>query len=57
MRIAFTLVDARLWTGGYHYLLNLFRVIDRHQPGRIVPVLFHGTDRPGADVAPFRSVP
>jgi glycosyltransferase involved in cell wall biosynthesis len=57
MRIAFTLVDARLWTGGYHYLLNLFRVLDGHQPGRIVPVLFHGTDRPGADVAPFRSVP
>lgn len=57
MRIAFTLVDARLWTGGYHYLLNLFRVLDRHQPSRIVPVLFHGTDRPDADVAPFRSVP
>jgi glycosyltransferase involved in cell wall biosynthesis len=57
MRIAFTLVDARLWTGGYHYLLNLFRVLDRHQPGKIVPVLFHGTDRPSADVAPFRSVP
>jgi glycosyltransferase involved in cell wall biosynthesis len=57
MRIAFTLVDARLWTGGYHYLLNLFRVLDRHQPGRVVPVLFHGTDRPSADVEPFQSVP
>ena len=57
MRIAFTLVDARLWTGGYNYLLNLFRVLERHQPGRIAPVLFHGTDRPDADVAPFRAVP
>ena len=57
MRIAFTLVDARLWTGGYHYLLNLFGVLEQHQPGRITPVLFNGTDRPSADVAPLVSVP
>lgn len=53
MRVAFTLIDARLWTGGYHYLLNLFRVLAQHEPGRITPVLFYGPDLPGADVAPF----
>jgi glycosyltransferase involved in cell wall biosynthesis len=53
MRVAFTLIDARLWTGGYHYLLNLFRVLAQHEPGRITPILFYGPELPSADVAPF----
>lgn len=57
IRLAFTLVDARLWTGGYHYLLNLCSVLAKYQPGRITPVLFYGRDLPSGDVAPFSEIP
>lgn len=53
IRVAFTLIGGRHWTGGYNYLLNLGRVLAQHAPGRLQPVFFFGEDVPEQDVAPF----
>lgn len=53
MRVAFPLIDRATWTGGYNYLLNLFRVLHRFAPDRVTPVLFHGPDASAADLHPF----
>lgn len=52
MRVAFTMIGGRDWTGGHNYLLNLLSVLARYQPIRINPVLFVGEDC-GEEVAPF----
>lgn len=52
-RVAFPIVDRTKWTGGYNYLLNLFRVLRRYAPDRVTPVLFHGPDTSADDLAPF----
>lgn len=44
MRVAFTLIGGRDWTGGRNYLINLLDVLVRHQPARLTPVLFVGED-------------
>jgi glycosyltransferase involved in cell wall biosynthesis len=44
MRVGFTSIDERLWTGGYQYLLNLFQAIQMFEPDRVQPVLFHGDE-------------
>ena len=56
IRVAFTLIGGKNWTGGYNYLLNLLRVITRHRPGVLQPALFFGTDVDPQDAAPFRSI-
>ena len=56
MRIAFTLIGGRNWTGGYNYLLNLVKVLSEHQSGRVTPVLFFGTDTDEAEAAPFAAI-
>jgi glycosyltransferase involved in cell wall biosynthesis len=56
IRLAFTAIDPRLWTGGYNYLLNLFQVLHRHQPGRIGVVLFQGEDGAESQTASFREI-
>lgn len=56
IRLAFTFVDSRLWTGGYNYLLNLFGVLNRYRPGEIKPILFSGTDVSDAQAAPFLDI-
>lgn len=53
MRVAFTLIDSASWTGGYNYLLNLFRSIQKYQPDQIRPVLFCGEDAAESDLKPF----
>lgn len=53
MRIAFSLIHSASWTGGYNYLLNLFRAIQKYQPDQIKPVLFCGEDAVESDVSPF----
>src|SRR5687768_16243268 len=53
MRIAFTLVGGKGWTGGYNYLLNLVNAVATHQFGQLTPVVFFGTDIDDADAAPF----
>ena len=57
IRVAFTLIGGKNWTGGYNYLLNLVSVLAEHQPGQLVPVLFFGTDTEGSEAAPFAQVP
>jgi glycosyltransferase involved in cell wall biosynthesis len=56
IRIAFTLIGGKNWTGGYNYLLNLLRVLDQVAPGALQPVLFAGTDVPAAELAPFAAI-
>lgn len=56
IRVAFTLIGGRTWTGGYNYLLNLVQVLAAHLPDRVRPVVFLGTDVDAADSAPFRSI-
>lgn len=53
IRVAFTLIGGRSWTGGYNYLLNLVRALSDHASSRVQPVLFFGTDIDKKDVAPF----
>jgi glycosyltransferase involved in cell wall biosynthesis len=53
IRVAFTLITGKSWTGGYNYLLNLVRVLAEHAHDRVQPVLFVGTDAVEAAVAPF----
>jgi glycosyltransferase involved in cell wall biosynthesis len=56
IRIAFTLIGGKAWTGGYNYLLNLLRVITQRHPGVLQPVLFFGTDIDPADARPFQAI-
>ena len=53
MRVAFTLIQSASWTGGYNYLLNLFRALQACQAGRIQPLLFCGEDATDQDLQPF----
>lgn len=56
IRVAFTLIGGRNWTGGYNYLLNLVRALSDHASGRVQPVLFFGTDIEEGDVVPFEAI-
>lgn len=57
IRVAFTLIGGRNWTGGYNYVLNLVRALAHHTPEAIVPVMFFGTDIDATDAAPFAAIP
>lgn len=41
------------WTGGYNYLLNLFRSLKEFGTGDVEPILLVGEDYPEAELAPF----
>ncbi len=56
MRVAFTLINSVRWTGGYNYLLNLFRAIVDHEADYISPILFCGKDVDENDLRPFRDI-
>lgn len=56
IRIAFTLIGGKNWTGGYNYLLNLVRALVEHVPDRVQPVLFFGTDIDEKDAVPFELI-
>ena len=56
IRVAFTLIGGRNWTGGYNYLLNLVRVLSDLASERVQPVLFFGTDIDEQDAAPFDTI-
>jgi len=53
MRVAFTLIGGKEWTGGYNYLLNLLSVLGKYQKDRLVPVLFVGDACSAEDFAAF----
>jgi len=53
MRVAFNLIDSARWTGGYNYLLNLFRAIQNYEADHISPILFCGEDADENDLHAF----
>lgn len=53
MRVAFNLIDSARWTGGYNYLINLFRAIRNYEADHISPILFCGEDADERDVRSF----
>ena len=55
-RGAFPLRGSASWTGGYNYLVNLFRALECFQSGLIIPVLFCGDDALEEDVSTFSSI-
>ncbi len=57
IRIAFTLIGGKDWTGGYNYLLNLLNVLVQHQKDHLIPVLFVGEACTEDDIAPFSAIP
>lgn len=57
IRIAFTLIGGKSWTGGYNYLLNLVRVMVSYHADAMTPVLFFGTDIDPGEAAPFSEIP
>lgn len=56
IRVAFTLIGGKNWTGGYNYLLNLVRALSAHASDRLQPVLFFGADIDEQDAAPFEQI-
>jgi glycosyltransferase involved in cell wall biosynthesis len=56
IRVAFTLIGGKNWTGGYNYLLNLLRVITTRRPNAVQPILFFGTDTDANEVLPFHAI-
>lgn len=57
IRVAFTLIGGRNWTGGYNYLLNLVRALSKYAASGVIPVMFFGRDVSDADAMPFREMP
>ncbi len=53
IKIGFTMIGGRNWTGGYNYLLNLVTLLTRYRKDEICPVVFFGTDVEEDEVAPF----
>lgn len=56
MRVAFTLIGGKDWTGGYNYLMNLLAVLGRHQQNQLTAVLFVGDALSANDAAPFAAI-
>lgn len=56
IRVAFTLIGGRNWTGGYNYLLNLLRVITARRSGAVQPVVFFGTVTDADEAHPFGAI-
>lgn len=57
MRIAFTLIGPKEWTGGYNYLLNLLNLLALYKKDQVTPVLFVGSSVAQQDLAEFLAVP
>jgi glycosyltransferase involved in cell wall biosynthesis len=57
IRVAFTLIGGKSWTGGYNYLLNLLRVLSDHASGRVQPVLYVGDDVGDESPSAFMALP
>ncbi len=55
IRIAFTLIGGKNWTGGYNYLLNLVRALSNHAADRVQSVVFFGMDMSEEDALPFQA--
>lgn len=56
MRVAFTLIGGKDWTGGYNYLLNLLTALGQHQKEHLTPVLFVSKACNADDVSAFSAI-
>lgn len=56
IRVAFTPIGGKQWTGGRNYQLNLFRALSRHQTQHITPVLFVGEDSADGEIDSFAAI-
>jgi glycosyltransferase involved in cell wall biosynthesis len=56
IKVAFTLIGGKNWTGGYNYLLNLVRALSEHASDRVQPVLFFGNDIDENEASPFEQI-
>lgn len=57
MRVAFTLIGGKDWTGGYNYLLNLLTALGQYQKECLTPVLFVDEACKADDVSSFAAIP
>ena len=57
IRVAFTLIGGKDWTGGYNYLLNLLNVLGQYQRDYLNSILFMGEALADEDVDPFAAIP
>ena len=57
IRVAFTLIGGKNWTGGYNYLQNLLNALGQYQKDCLTPVLFVGEECAEEGVAPFAAMP
>ncbi|MHB8915675.1 MAG: glycosyltransferase family protein, partial [Thiobacillus sp.] len=55
IRVAFTLIGGKNWTGGQNYLHNLLAVVAQYQAAALTPVLFVGEDNAEAATS-FRAI-
>jgi glycosyltransferase involved in cell wall biosynthesis len=56
LRVAFTLIGGKSWTGGYNYLLNLVRALDNYKAEYIEPIMFFGDDVDEDEMKPFSAL-
>jgi glycosyltransferase involved in cell wall biosynthesis len=56
LRVAFTLIGGKSWTGGYNYLLNLVRALDTYMAQSVEPIIFFSDDVDVDEMSPFLDV-
>ena len=56
MRVAFTIIESKYWTGGYNYLLNLLTLLANHEQHRLTPVLLMGDRCNIDDIKNFENI-
>ena len=56
LRVAFTHISRRVWTGGHNYQNNLFAALARYCPGEIIPVMFAGMNDDPLELAATKRI-
>lgn len=57
MRVAFTLLGGKDWTGGSNYLRNLLQVVSQYGAGNLTPVLFADPSIPDSERRTWEAIP
>lgn len=57
MRVAFTLIGGKNWTGGYNYLLNLLTILSYYKEYHLNPVIFIDQKCNISDIAALKAIP
>jgi len=55
-RVAFFMINEKVWAGGHNYLLNLFRVLIKFRQVDVQPVLFVGADIHSDDLRSMKAI-